>query len=375
MPSLTDPLNVSITSENRFDLGSFDVMRNLSPLPPIPPVGSAARALAVVRSKTRGNGRLPPRIAVQTSEPSVRWTARVDEPLQRTEATYQVAEVQNYEVIVSDLVIQQTPLTMDDLIIEHAYDVYAHGHGNVLGPCIVTRNDATHDTTLTYQFVQENAENGLTAARLQEAMRAATTSIQRTVDGMVYLQRATTAASTALHNFTDTAGEWIPLTAAGSSITLTYTGVISDEPRWTPEQMAARKAAAAERQVKMEVVRQTAERLLLAYLNDVQRQTWKNHGYIDVLSQFGRRYRLKNFNAHNVTLLNADGRETRKYCAFANDPGGTLPLGDHIVTQMMTLQFNELEFLRKANTWDLVQPKHPFIGQGADAVAVPQAAA
>lgn len=134
------------------------------------------------------------------------------------------------------------------------------------------------------------------------------------------------------------------------------------------EPTPAEQAASAERERKRKVATIVAEQLWLAHLSEMQRRTWDQHGYVDVLAPSGRRYRLKNYHAHNVFQVDALGRELRKYCAYANDPGGMLPLGDHLFTQMVTLQFGEREFLAKANTWDMLREGHPFVGQGVDAV-------
>lgn len=146
-------------------------------------------------------------------------------------------------------------------------------------------------------------------------------------------------------------------TANGSLIDFRFNPYV--EP---PEQAAARK----EREAKLVVVRQRAERLFYSGLTEAQRQTWDLNGYADVLSARGRRYRIKNGRSGNVFLLDAAGREVRKYCAYANDPGGYLPDGDHWYTQMLTLKYDETTFLRAANTWDLLR-NGVFVGQGVDA--------
>lgn len=144
------------------------------------------------------------------------------------------------------------------------------------------------------------------------------------------------------------------------------TGVFT-APQLTPEQQAAFEAADAARQAKWQVVSKKAEQLWLSHLTDAQRQQWLDVGYVDVPSARGRRYRLKNQRSGNVYLLDDQGREVRKYCAYANDPGGYLPDGDHWFTQLLTLRFNERAFLAMANTWDLLTTGNPFVGQGADA--------
>jgi hypothetical protein len=123
-----------------------------------------------------------------------------------------------------------------------------------------------------------------------------------------------------------------------------------------------------EQKAKRIEITSRADQLWQSQLSDEQRRTWNDRHYVDVKSQFGRRYRIKKYRSGNVYLLDALGREVRKYCAYGNDPGGSLPEGDHYFIQMVTLRFNEREFLRMANTWDELK-NGTFVGQGADADA------
>ncbi len=134
----------------------------------------------------------------------------------------------------------------------------------------------------------------------------------------------------------------------------------------TPEQYAIRQAAWQARAAKVEVVRQKAEQLWMAQLTADERATWMREGYVDVRSEFGRRYRIRNHQSGNVFLLDHGGQPVRKYCAYAADPGGILPAGDYWFVQLETLKYNEREFLAKANTWDL-RRNGLFVGQGVDA--------
>lgn len=185
--------------------------------------------------------------------------------------------------------------------------------------------------------------------------------------GFAWLDTGTSLSNaTGTGNWLSTISTWTgAATSATTNITLGWYELYYNAP--VPE-TAAQVGARLAHTARCEIVRQTAECLLLAHLTDAQRATWLKQQYVDVRSAGGRRYRVKGFQAGNVFLLDAHGREVRKYCAYAADPGGTLPLGDHVFLQLLTLQFNEREFLAKANTWDLLRQGHPFVGQGVDAV-------
>lgn len=153
-----------------------------------------------------------------------------------------------------------------------------------------------------------------------------------------------------------------------------YQDVYGELATETPEQRASREAAERvwqeehrRREAKMVVVRARADKLWLAHLTPEQRRTWLELNFVEVKAPSGTRYRIKNYRSGNVFLLDTQGREVRKYCAYANDPGGSLPNGDYWFTQMLALQFDERMFLRAANTWDMLRPGAPFVGQGVDA--------
>lgn len=215
--------------------------------------------------------------------------------------------------------------TVAGIATERAYDAYAQGTGNALGAYttgVTIGTNANIATTITYDYLGD-ARYGVTATQAAD--------------------RLTTY--------------WRHLASTGGT-----GGAYQDTYHETPEQVAARKA----REAKVAVVRERADRLFLSQLSPDQRQTWLASKYFDVVAPSGRRYRVKGPATHNnVFLVDAVGRELRRYCAYANDPGGMLPAGDQWFSQLLTLRYNEREFLRAANTWDLL--RGVFVGQGADA--------
>jgi hypothetical protein len=153
----------------------------------------------------------------------------------------------------------------------------------------------------------------------------------------------------------------IQLTAAGRALADLQPALANLQPALSPE--------------RIEVINRKAQELLLQHLSEAQRQTWLAEAYFDVVVPSGRRYRLQKGHFHNVFLLDLHGTKVREYCAYANDPGGKLPVEDNLFAQMLTLMFDENEFLAHANTWDLRSGKKEFVGQGRDAVRQLEAAA
>lgn len=217
---------------------------------------------------------------------------------------------------------------LHDIAVEHAHAVYATGVGNVLGDYRVLTGTASTNITVG------------TNVRLQYDWYGQH-------DQLAGLQTAMTG------NLTGAA-----VTYWSGNSWLTTAAPLPE----TPEQQLAR----AERSAKLQVVQQRADRLFMSHLSETQRRTWAEHKHVDITAASGRRYRVKNYRSGNVFLLDGQGCEVRKYCAYANDPGGRLPDGDYWYTQMLALQFDERMFLRAANTWDMLR-HGVFVGQGVDA--------
>lgn len=97
--------------------------------------------------------------------------------------------------------------------------------------------------------------------------------------------------------------------------------------------------------------RNTPERvaleLLLSYLNEEQRESYRNHGWFIVIARSGRRYRIRDFASRvaNVEYLEGE-RAVRRLCAHV---GPHLPQGDHLLAQKVMLEFDEDRFLAIAN--------------------------
>jgi hypothetical protein len=112
------------------------------------------------------------------------------------------------------------------------------------------------------------------------------------------------------------------------------------------EQFAAYEAEMAERHNRWMMARAEAERLLLSLLSPAQAATYREHGFFDVISNRGNRWRINaNGQINNVMLMGPDDRPRAAACAHpynVADPAAWL-------TQALTLIRDEDGFIDRAN--------------------------
>lgn len=207
---------------------------------------------------------------------------------------------------------------IEGLAIEHAYDVYATGAGNVLGDYRIVSsqpgtNATTGNTTIRYLWQGDaTISPGLTAGQFVN------------LHGVTLNSSLASTYVTYLNYLEGDQSTWAADAAAGILTTLA--------PRLAPAQLA--------------VVKQKAEDLLLATLTDAQRKTWLADNYVLVVTPTGRTYRVERGCSMNVYLTDPTGQnKVRQYCAYASDPGGSLPAADQVFAQLVTLRYNEREYL------------------------------
>jgi hypothetical protein len=91
-----------------------------------------------------------------------------------------------------------------------------------------------------------------------------------------------------------------------------------------------------------------ASALLRRHLSWEQRVSFTAHGHFDLVSEWGRRYRITEGNCRNVYSLGRDEDGTwhplQCFCLMA--PG--VPVGDLLLTQKLLLETDEQHFLQKA---------------------------
>jgi hypothetical protein len=120
-------------------------------------------------------------------------------------------------------------------------------------------------------------------------------------------------------------------------------------------QLQMQNAAYAERVQVEEVARDAAARkaetVLLAFLSEEQRATFRRDKYFDVVTApLGRRYRLHLGWAGNIAQVDSRGREISRFCIHPRDGREfRVPDAENLLSQKLMLEFEEQEFLRTAN--------------------------
>lgn len=89
-----------------------------------------------------------------------------------------------------------------------------------------------------------------------------------------------------------------------------------------------------------------AERFMLKYLTDEQKEDYAKFGSFNVRTLRGERYRIRKEYAGNVDKLDKDGRVCAVYCAH---PTGGVPVCDVMLAQKLMLEHDEESFLNVAN--------------------------
>jgi hypothetical protein len=148
---------------------------------------------------------------------------------------------------------------------------------------------------------------------------------------------------------------WCQASTSGSTVPVTYrVAAVQAQPRQpTAEEVAqaaeqARLAQearrAAEEARKAAVAKAVA--LLREHLDESQRQEFERDRHFHVISQSGKRYRLRVGRSGNVFELDEQGREVNRYCIH---PGEWVPDEDTMLAQKLLLETDEGEFRRLAN--------------------------
>jgi len=134
--------------------------------------------------------------------------------------------------------------------------------------------------------------------------------------------------------------------------------------RWSIEVVERREQTEAEQEAEREqqrrfeeerkrrkaqecITEKKAEVLLLSYLNPADKKIFRRHRHIDVWSQSGRRFRIKEGRQHNIYELDDRGKALREYCIHVKDD---VPNCDNVLAQKFMLECREADFLRIANS-------------------------
>ena len=116
----------------------------------------------------------------------------------------------------------------------------------------------------------------------------------------------------------------------------------------TQEQQAARIATYEAEDKKRKAAESKAEELLLMCLNDVQKEIYLKHGYLEINTDKAK-YRIKRGWAKNIEKIGLDGKPELAYCIHPRD--SSVPVPDNMLAQKLMIEYNEQEFLRLANRW------------------------
>ncbi len=117
----------------------------------------------------------------------------------------------------------------------------------------------------------------------------------------------------------------------------------------TEEQVAARTAQYEVSEKKRIAAEAKAEELLLMCLNDLQKEVYLKHGYLEINTDKAK-YRIKKGWSKNIEKIGVDGKAEICYCIH---PEILVPTADNMLAQKLMIQYNEEEFLRLANKWDV----------------------
>lgn len=116
----------------------------------------------------------------------------------------------------------------------------------------------------------------------------------------------------------------------------------------TPEQAEAHRQAALqsahEAEARRKSAEQKAEELLMLYLTEEQKKSYKEKGYFETATDV-RRYRLHRGSHGNIREIDDKGKEVARLCV--NCEG--VPYSDNVLAQLLALMTDENYLLSRAN--------------------------
>lgn len=117
------------------------------------------------------------------------------------------------------------------------------------------------------------------------------------------------------------------------------------------QQATARQQEFDERARLRAEATERATELLLALLNEHQREQYEARHSFEVVGSHGTRYRINRGTAGNVEWLTPDGVVGGQMCAHPTMRGNWLPEPDVHIGQMLALQTDEVAFVQLANMY------------------------
>lgn len=135
-------------------------------------------------------------------------------------------------------------------------------------------------------------------------------------------------------------------TASNTSMNVTFG---ERHPLPHPQSDAEIEAIRKSEEEKQKRNREAAERakvLLMEHLDRIQIETLTDFDYFCVKGKSGKWYRINKGTSNNIRTLDKEGKSEKKLCVHLN---GDYPVYDHMLAQMLHLQFNDEELIKKAN--------------------------
>lgn len=185
----------------------------------------------------------------------------------------------------------------------------------------------------------------------------------------------TTATTTITYATNSAWNSW----TSGNANTVTFTGNYlpaepTEEERAQQRERAERqRVEAQERTDRERIARERARETLQQVLDGEQWERWEREQQFELITQSGRRYRIRRGVSGNVRLIE-DGQEAEALCAHPptgvysddrRDYLGALPVEDVVIAQVLALQADEESFRRVANITDYRNRSAPRVHAAA----------
>jgi hypothetical protein len=139
--------------------------------------------------------------------------------------------------------------------------------------------------------------------------------------------------------------QWVTYDGTGTISYGAGNNQLSDEDI-AAERQRVQDAADLRMAERVEAVKK-AKALLHSLLDEKQRASLERQRFFELVSQTGRRMRIKQGFSRNVDELDADGKRTRTLCA--HPASADLVDEDHMIAQLLTLKHDEQAFFDRAN--------------------------
>lgn len=133
-----------------------------------------------------------------------------------------------------------------------------------------------------------------------------------------------------------------------------YQGNVTENQQITPELARRMREEEEAREQERELARQKAEELLCENLDREQREQFEKTKWFYVISQSGKRYRIRKGWSGNIDEIGEGDMVVAQYCIH---PTMHVPTEDSMLVQKLMLEIDESRFLEIANKTTLHTPR------------------